>query len=405
MNTQSIYGSVDRRTEPLVLAQQKQIPYFVPSIGQPEVEAVTEVLRSGWLTTGPKVNEFEREFSKYTGSRHSIAVNSATAALQLAFQSLGVGHGDEVLMPTMTFTSAAAVVIHLGARPVFVDCDAETLNLKAENLESKITLRTKVIAPMHYGGHPCAMDEILEIARRHDLPVIEDAAHALSAEYAGRKIGTIGDVTCFSFYANKAITTGEGGMITTNNDTLAKQMRLMSYHGINKDCATSTGSRRSWRYEVVAPGYKHNMSDIAAAIGIHQLARCDAFRAARQKCAQLYTEALNDIDSIRLPQSGPHVQHAWHLYAIQMDTERWRISRDELSDRLQSAGIGSSVHFMPLHLHPYYREALGYRPEDFPVAAAAYERILSLPIFPNLSADDIGYIVDTIATLAREFRR
>lgn len=403
---QTTHPEFDHGTKPLrEPADRRLIPFFVPSIGAEEIAAVTEVLRSGWLTKGPKVEQFEYEFCQYVGASHGIAVSSGTQALHLALEALGVGVGDEVLMPTMTFASAAAVVLHLGARPVLVDCDGETLNLNVDDLTRKITAQSKAMMPMHYGGQPCRMDEILNIARHHRIRVVEDAAHALSAEYAGQKVGRLGDITCFSFYANKAITTGEGGMITTQDDTLAKRMRLMSYHGIEKNCRTSTGSRRSWCYEVVAAGYKATMNDVAAAIGIHQLARCEDFRAARERCARMYSTALVNVEGIWLPRVLPDSRPAWHLYVIQLDPNHWSISRDELSDRLQSAGIATSVHFMPLHMHPYYRRILGCRHECFPAATAAYERIISLPIFPTLTGEDITYIADTIAALATEFRK
>jgi dTDP-4-amino-4,6-dideoxygalactose transaminase len=385
--------------------QLRTIPYFRPSICGEEIESVRETVCSGWLTTGPKVKEFELAFARYVEAEYSIAVSSGTAALHLALEALGVGEGDEVLVPTITFASAAAVVIHLGARPVFVDCLPDTLSVDPDDLERRITPRTKVIAPMHYGGQPCQMDRILEIARCHRLPIVEDAAHALPACYDGRKIGTIGDVTCFSFYANKTITTGEGGMIATENPDLAKRMRLMAHHGINRDCVTRTGAKRAWRYEVVAPGYKMNMADIAASLGIHQLARCDDFRDARQNCADCYDAGLGAFEAINTPTVGADMRSAWHLYVIQLNLDQLRIDRDGFSDLLEEAGIGSSVHFFPLHMQPWYRDTFGYASNDLPTAAAAYERILSLPIFPSLSGGDIEYIVDTIASITRKYRR
>jgi len=370
-----------------------------------EIESVRQTICSGWLTTGPKVKEFELAFADYIGASHCMAVNSGTAALYLALEALGVRRGDEVLVPAITFASAAAVVIHLGARPVFVDCLSDTLSIDPCDLERRITPRTKVIAPMHYGGQPCQMNRILEIAQGHRLSIVEDAAHALPAFYDGQKIGTIGDVTCFSFYANKTITTGEGGMITTGNPDLARRMRLMSYHGISRDCVTRTGAKRAWHYEVVAPGYKVNMTDIAASLGTHQLRRCDDFRDARQKCADSYKTGLASVEAIRTPVIGPDMRSAWHLYVIQLDLDQLKIDRDRFSDLLEEAGIGSSVHFLPLHMHPWYRDTFGYAPDDLPHSAAAYERILSLPIFPSLSSDDIEYIVDTIASITRKHRR
>jgi perosamine synthetase len=323
----------------------------------------------------------------------------------LSLEALGVHAGDEVLVPAITFASAAAVVIHLGAQPVFVDCLPDTLCIDPEDLERRITPRTKVIAPMHYGGQPCQMNRIVEIAKDHRLSIVEDAAHALPASYNGQKIGTIGNATCFSFYANKTITTGEGGMITTDDPDLARRIRLMSYHGISRDCVTRTGTKRAWRYEVVAPGYKVNMTDIAASLGVHQLSRCDDFRDARRRCADLYKAGLASIEAVRTPVICTQMQSAWHLYVIQLDLDQLGIDRDRFSDLLEDSGIGTSVHFLPLHMHPWYRDNFHYAPNDLPNSTAAYERILSLPIFPSLRKDDIEYIVDNIASITRKYRR
>lgn len=381
------------------------IPFFRPSIGETEIESVVAVLRSGWLTAGPYVKQFECAFAQFVGARNAVAVSSATSALQLALEALGVCSGDEVLVPTMTFPAAAAVVIHLGARPVFVDCCPATLRIDPDDLERRITPRSKVVMPMHYAGQPCEMDRILDIARHHGLLIVEDAAHALPAEYGGLKIGSIGEITCFSFYANKTITTGEGGMITTNDDDLAAHLRMMAYHGMSRRCRTATGAARSWCYEVVAPGYKFNMSDIAAAVGIQQLDRCQQFRESRNRCAHRYDSAMTSLEPVEAPRVMPGISHAWHLYVIQLDLESLRIGRDRLSDLLNERGIGTSVHYLPLHMHPYYRETFGYCHGDLPSAAAAYKRILSLPIFPSLEDQDIDYIVNVLRSLLKQYRR
>ncbi|WP_307282610.1 DegT/DnrJ/EryC1/StrS family aminotransferase [Labrys wisconsinensis] len=400
--------SEDRRSgpsSPTGNAAPRTIPYFRPSIGDAEVEAVRQTLSSGWLTTGPRVQEFELAFARYVEVDHAVAVSSATAALHLALEALGVGPGDEVLVPTMTFASVAAVVIHLGARPVFVDCLPDSLDIDPADLERRLTPRAKVVVPMHHGGHPCRMDRILELARRHRLAVVDDAAHALPAQYGGRNIGTIGDATCFSFYANKTVTTGEGGMVATRDPDLAKRVRLMAHNGIDRSGTTQTGVRRSWRYDIKAPGYKANMTDLAASIGIRQLERCDAFRDARARWADAYTEGLRDLEAIRTPRPGADVRSSWHLYVIQLELDQLRVGRDAFIDLLEAKGVGSSVHFMPLHLHSYYRDTFGCQPEDLPNAARAYERILSLPIFPGLSREDVGYVVETIASIVRDHRR
>jgi dTDP-4-amino-4,6-dideoxygalactose transaminase/lipopolysaccharide/colanic/teichoic acid biosynthesis glycosyltransferase len=385
--------------------KQHRIPFFAPSIGEDEVQSVVETLRSGWLTTGPKVKRFEEGFAERVGSRHAIAVNSATSALHLALEAVGVSSGDEVLVPTMTFASTAEVVLHLGAKPVLVDCRPDTLCIDAGRIEEKTTARTKAIVPVHYGGQPCDMDRVLAVADPHHLKVIEDAAHALPARYGDRVVGTIGDVTCFSFYANKTITTGEGGMITTEDDRLAERMRIMSLHGISKDAWKRFSAEGSWYYEILAPGYKFNMTDVAASLGIHQLAKCDRFWEGRRRCAELYDAGFADVDEVTVPHVELNVQHAWHLYVVQLQLDRLRIDRNTFIRELNQAGVGTSVHYTPLHMHPYYRETFGYQPEDLPVAKAVYERIISLPIYPTLSHADAQYVVDTVKRIVAANRR
>jgi dTDP-4-amino-4,6-dideoxygalactose transaminase len=387
-----------------VALKQYTVPFFIPTIGEEEIESVVETLRSGWLTTGPKVKLFEAQFAQRVGVRHAVAVNSATAALHLALEAVGVRAGDEVLVPTMTFASTGEVVVHLGATPVLVDCEPATLNLDPERIEEKITPRTKAIIPVHYGGQPCDMDRILTIARKYNLRVIEDAAHALPARYGDRTIGTIGDVTCFSFYANKTITTGEGGMATANSDELAERMRIMSLHGISKDAWKRFSAEGTWYYEILAPGYKFNMTDMAAALGVHQLERCDDFWSARARLAWLYDQALADVPEIQTPTVQLDRQHAWHLYVIQLSLEQLRIDRNQFIQELNEAGVGTSVHYTPLHMHPYYRDVFHYQPEDLPVAEAVSRRIISLPIYPKMSDADVEHVVDTIKHIVAENR-
>ena len=385
--------------------KQHTIPYFVPSIGEEEIQSVVETLRSGWLTTGPKVKQFEQAFAERVSAEHGIAVSSATAALHLALEAVGVTSGDEVLVPSMTFASTAEVVVHLGAKPVLVDCRPDNLNIDTEDLLRKITTRTKAIIPVHYGGQPCEMDRILGIAQAHNLWVIEDAAHALPARYGDDAIGSLGDVSCFSFYANKTITTGEGGMITTNDDRLAERMRIMTLHGISKDAWKRFSAEGSWYYEIMAPGYKFNMTDIAASLGIHQLARCDRFWEYRQRCAARYDAGFADVSEVSTPFVELNVQNAWHLYVIQLELQQLQINRNEFIRQLNGAGIGTSVHYTPLHMHPYYRETFGYQPDDLPVTKSTYERIISLPIYPKLSEADLDYIIETVKRIVAENRR
>ena len=384
------------------IPKQHAIPFFVPCLGEAEIQSVVETLRSGWLATGPKVKEFERHFAERVGARHAVAVTSGTAALHLAFEAVDVSEGDEIIVPTLTFAATAAVAIHLGAKPVLVDCQPDTLNIDPDRIEEKITSRTRAIVPVHYAGQPCDMGRILKIAKAHDLKVVEDAAHALPARYGDRTIGTIGDASCFSFYANKTITTGEGGMITTDDDALADRARKMAFHGISKDAWKRFSAEGSWYYEILAPGYKYNLTDIAASLGIHQLARCDEFWEARLRCAKKYDAGFADMPAILTPHVEIDVQHAWHLYVIQLELDRLTIDRNTFIQELKEAGIGANVHYMPLHLHPYYRETFGYQPADFPAASAAYARMVSLPIYPRLSDENIDHVIRSIKRIVAE---
>ena len=381
------------------------IHFHKPAIGEEEIRSVVETLRSGWLTTGPKVKLFEAEFATYTGSSHAVAVNSATAALHLALEAVGIKSGDEVIVPTMTFTATAEVVLYLGARPVLVDCRTDDLNIDVDRIETAITKNTKAIVPVHIAGRPCAMDQILAIAQSHGLRVIEDAAHALPASHCGRKVGAIGDITCFSFYATKTITTGEGGMATTNNPEWASRMRMMSLHGISHDAWDRYTEQGSWYYEVLRPGYKYNMTDIAAALGIEQLKKCEAFYQARLRIAERYDEAFADLSEIETPADSSGLQHAWHLYIIQLNPDRLRTNRRDFIKALNSRKIGTSVHFIPLHLHPFYKQTYGYQASDFPQASTAFERIISLPIYPMMTEHDVSCVIGAVRDLVQEYRR
>lgn len=381
------------------------LPFHVPSIAEDEIQAVVETMRSGWLTTGPKVRQLEQDFAQYVGCSYAVAVNSGTAALHLALDAIGLKAGDEVILPTMTFAATAEVVRYFNATPVLVDCQPDTLNIDPQRIEQAITAKTKAIIPVHFGGHPCDMDAIVEIARAHQLAVIEDAAHALPARYYGQMVGTIGDITCFSFYATKTITTGEGGMATTENPEWAERMRLMSLHGISKDAWKRYSAEGSWYYEILFPGYKYNLTDIAAAIGIEQLKKCDSFWVQRQLYATVYNKGFRGVPGVRVPPSAECGQHAWHLYVIQLDRDRLCIDRNHFIQLLKEHNIGTSVHFIPLHIHPYYRDLFGYRCEDFPNASAAYERIVSLPIYPRLTSADVQRVIGVVSSLVKEHQR
>ena len=381
------------------------IPFHVPQVDEEEISSVVETLKSGWLTTGVKVKRFEEEFARYLGSAHAIAVNSCTAALHIALEALGIEEGGEVIVPTMTFTATAEVVLYFKAKPVLVDCRPDTFNIDRDGVERAITAKTKAIIPVHFGGQPCNMAPILEIARRNKLFVVEDAAHALPSKYRGKTIGTIGDITCFSFYATKTITTGEGGMATTENPEWAARMRMMSLHGISHDAWKRYTKEGSWFYEVLSPGFKYNLTDIGAAIGIEQLKKCDGFGAARKRIASAYNERFSDLPGIQMPVCDPDTQHAWHLYVIQLDPQRLTINRDQFIEALKDRGIGTSVHFIPLHLHPYYRDKFGYTPDDFPKASEIYQRIISLPIYPKMTDANIEQVSEAVSSIAQQYRR
>lgn len=377
------------------------LPFARPDIGDAEVSAVAEAMRSGWVTTGPQTKSFEQAFTDYLdGGVDSLAVNSATAGLHLALEALGIGPGDEVIAPTLTFTATTEVVRYLGADPVLVDVDPVTLNMDPARVRAAITPRTKAIMPVHYGGLACDMDAILVIAKEHGLKVVEDAAHALPTTWKGTLVGQLAsEVTVFSFYANKTITTGEGGMAVTRDPELAKRMRVMRLHGMNRDAFDRfTSKTPAWYYEVVAPGFKYNMTDVAAAMGVQQLARLPAFVQRRQYLAQRYHAGLRDLPLV-LPAEAPAGDvHAWHLYVIRL-AEGARLSRDALVQGLSDRGIGTSVHYVPLHRHPYWRDRYALTPEMFPQADAAYQAMVSIPLFTAMSDADQDRVIAALHQL------
>ena len=380
------------------------LPFALPDIGEEEIQAVVETLRSGWLTTGPKTKEFEREFSAFVGGdAHALAVNSGTAGLHLALEAIGIGPGDEVITTTHTFTATAEVIRYLGAHPVFVDIDPQTFCIDPDEIEAAITSRTRAIIPVHFGGMCCDMDAIMAIARKRNLKVVEDAAHALPASCAGRLVGTMNsDATVFSFYATKTLATGEGGMIVTRDKEIAKRVALMRLHGISRDAFDRYRSRKpAWRYEIVAPGFKYNLTDVASAIGIEQLKKVRRFHARRLALASRYDQALRDLPLLLPPRPRDRSAHAWHLYVIQL-LDSAGISRNEFIDEMALAGVGTSVHFIPLHLQPYWRDTYGLRPEQFPKATQVFNRIVSLPLYTRMTdADQDRVICAARSILAR----
>jgi dTDP-4-amino-4,6-dideoxygalactose transaminase len=379
------------------------LPFALPEIGEEEIAEVVDALRSGWVTTGPKTRRFEGDFAAFLGDAtrgeqlHCIAVNSATAGLHLALEALGIGPGDEVITTTHTFTATAEVVRYLGADVKLVDIDPATLNIDPAAVEAAITPRTKAIMPVHYAGLAADMPALLAIARQHGLKVVEDAAHALPTTCGGQLVGTLdSDATVFSFYANKTITTGEGGMLVTRDPALAKRARVMRLHGMNRDAFDRfTATVPSWYYEVVAPGFKYNLTDIAAALGIHQLKRANAFQAKREALAAAYDESLSGLPVILPPRAAAGDRHAWHLYVLRL-ADGARIERDRFIERLFDAGIGCSVHYIPLHLHPYWRDRYGLTPAMFPRSQRAYERMLSLPLYTRMTVDDVQRVVAAV---------
>ena len=386
---------------PVRAIRDSYLPFHLPHVAEEEIAAVVATMRSGWLTTGQQTASFERAFAEALGVKHAVAVNSATAALHLALDAVGLKAGDEVLVPTMTFAATAEVVTYFGARPVLVDCEPDTLNIATEHARQVVTPRCRAIIPVHFAGHPCDMAPVAEFAAEHRLHVIEDAAHALPAWYRGRLVGTLGDMACFSFYATKTITTGEGGMLTTDDDRTAERVRMMSLHGISKDAWKRYSAEGSWYYEIIRPGFKYNLTDLAASIGIEQLKKHRRFWEARKRIAERYNRAFADMAEIVRPACRDDVEHAWHLYVIRLDLDRLTITRGEFIEALRQRRIGTSVHFIPLHLHPYYRETYGYGAADLPNATAAFERIVSLPIFPDMADDDIEDVIDAVRVTVR----
>jgi dTDP-4-amino-4,6-dideoxygalactose transaminase len=382
------------------------LPFALPDFDDNEIDAVSETIRSGWITTGAKTQQFEADFASFVGAKHAVAVNSCTAAMHLALEAAGLRAGDEVITTPYTFAATGEVIRYFDAKPVLVDVDRTYLNIDPARIEAAITPRTRVIIPVHLAGYPAEMNAIMEIARRRNLTVIEDAAHSLPATYQSRTVGTIGDVTCFSFYATKTLTTGEGGMICTDRDDIAERCRIMSLHGINRDAWKRYTAEGSWFYEVIAPGFKYNLTDVASAMGLAQLVKVPRMNARRAAIASRFTEAFGSEPVLQPPagaQSGN--THAWHLYMLRLNLERLTIDRAQFVEELRTRKIGASVHFIPLHLHPYYRETYGYAPADYPVAHSEYLREISLPIYSKMSDEDVDDVIEAVLGIVAAYRR
>jgi dTDP-4-amino-4,6-dideoxygalactose transaminase len=377
------------------------LPFALPDIDEEEIQEVVDTLRSGWITTGPKTKQFEQDFSSYIGGNvNAIAVNSATAGLHLTLEAIGINPGDEVITTPYTFTATAEVIRYLGAHPIFVDIDPLSFNIDSKNIEKAVTPKTKAIIPVHFGGLACEMDEIIKIARHYDLKIIEDAAHALPATSNGKKIGGLDtDATIFSFYATKTITTGEGGMIVTKNPAIAERCRIMRLHGISRDVFDRYNSiKPSWQYDVIAPGYKYNLTDIAAAIGIHQLKKTARFQTRRKLIAERYNVSFAELPVILPPNTNDSELHAWHLYVIRL-TEKAGISRDEFIKQMAERGIGCSVHFIPLHILTYWKEKYNLKQMDYPNAYNAYLNAVSLPIYTKMTDEDVARVITAVTEL------
>ena len=399
--------------------RRKYLPFARPDFDGEEYQEIQEALEAGWVTSGPKTKQFEAEFAAYVGAKHAVAVNSCTAAMHLALEAIGLEAGDEVIVPTMTFAASAEVVRYFNARPVLVDIDPRTLNLAPGGVAAAITPKTKAIIPVHIAGLAVEMEPILTLAEQHDLRIIEDAAHALPTKYNGHMIGANYNstfrppssvsrpvLTCFSFYATKTLTTGEGGMITTDDDAWAERCRVMSLHGISKDAWKRYTAEGSWYYEIIAPGFKYNMTDVAAAMGLAQLRKVERMQQQREVIAQRYTAAFGKYEELQTPANPAEGdQHAWHLYSLRLNLEQLRIDRAQFIEELRKRNISASVHFIPLHMHPYYRQKYNYQPEDFPVAYREYQRLISLPIYSKMSDQDVEDVVEAVGEIVEQFRR
>ena len=379
------------------------LPFSPPAIGPEEIAEVVDTLTSDWITTGPKTRQFESDFAQFIGAPGALAVFSATDAMQVALAALGTSPGDEIITTTMTFCSTVHVIEHLGARPVLVDVEPDTLCIDPKAVERAVTSRTKGVLPVHLYGHPCDLDPLLDLAKSRGLFVLEDAAHALPARYKGRMVGTVGTATAFSFYATKNMTTAEGGMLTGDPDLLARA-RMWSLHGMSRDAYKRYSSEGSWFYEVVLPGFKCNMTDIQASLGLQQLKKLPRFQDRRRQVVQRYQSELGGLPELETPTEREEVESAWHIYPLRLHLEALRIGRSQFIEELRARNVGASVHFIPVHVHPYYREKYGYSAHDFPVAAAHYERLVSLPLHPRLSDEDVDDVIEAVRDVVESFR-
>lgn len=378
---------------------KKFLVYGNPIIETPEIDEVVASMESGWIGTGPKVHQFEEMFREYKTSNYAMALNSCTAGLHLSMLSIGIKPGDEVIVPTMTFAATANAVIHAGGIPVFADCEKDTMNIDPLDIERKITKKTKAIIPVHFAGRPCNMDAIMDIAKKYNLKVIEDCAHAIEAEYHGKKTGTFGDLGCFSFYVTKNIVTGEGGMVITNEEEYANKIKILGLHGMSKDAWKRFSDEGYKHYQVVYPGYKYNMMDIQAAMGIHQLPRIDKYWKKRQQIWERYNKEFESLPVFLPAPIEKDTRHSYHLYTLLLDTDKLKITRDQFLDLMTKSNIGIGVHYIALHLHPYYQQTYGYKQGDFPNAEWISERTVSLPLSAKLGDEDVEDVINAVKSI------
>ena len=378
------------------------LPYCRPYFDDEELNRVADVLKSGWWTKGSVTREFEKVFAEYVGAKYAVAVNSCTAAMHIALVAKGIGEGDEVISTPMTFCSTINTIVHTGAKPVLIDIDSKTGLIDVDKIEAAITEKTKAIVPVHYAGQSCDMDKINAIAEKYGLFVLEDCAHALSTEYKGRKIGSMGNACAYSFYVTKNISTAEGGMLTTDDEELYEKASVLSLHGMSKNAWSRYGTKGDWKYEVCDPGFKYNLTDIAAALGIAQMNKLDEMQAIRTEYAEMYNKAFDEIDGITYLKDNGLGKNSAHLYVIQIDKDKFNIDRDAFIELLKDYNIGTSVHFIPICMHPYYINNFGYKKGDFPATEKMFEGIISLPLYPSMSREDVMYVIEAVREIARE---
>lgn len=388
-----------------------QVAYHRPSIGSEEIEEVVRTMQSGWLTTGPRTAQFEQEFSSYVGVPHALAVNSCTAGLHLALAGLNIGPGMEVITTPITFCATVNVILHVGATPVLADVGPDG-NIDPNSIAARITERTRAIMPVHLAGLPCDMEKIWDLARRHNLHVIEDAAHAAGSFYKGSaigagyaKTGSRSDAAVFSFYATKNLTTAEGGMVTTHNEALAESLRVLCLHGISKSAWNRYSDRGNWYYEVLRPGFKYNLTDIQSSIGIHQLRKLDSFIEARARYAQIYKQAFANVEEFEIPADRADCRHAWHLYGLRLNLHKLEINRDEFIVEMRKMGVGTSVHFIPIPLHPFFASYAHLPQNQCPRALELYPRLVSLPLYPAMTEEQVEYVAQSAIEIARRTRK